>query len=277
MNADKIINKIADNVADTLYIPLAMKCKETNKKSPFFSDSVSCSILDKIDYDFTKYNKAIRSSVGVCIRANYLDAITARFIRNNENPVVVNIGCGLDTRFFRMGEQITNKAIVYELDMPEVIELRKQLLPESKNNICLPYSMFETRWMDLLKEKHPDSHFIFVAEGVFMYFEKSRIREVFLNLTHCYRNAKIIFDVVSTWMCKNSHRHDTVKLTNARFKLACDDNHEFEKWNEKLKLLSAKYFTDFNDWKRAGLFNNLAMKLIPTIKNSSRILEYEIK
>lgn len=83
----KIKNTLKDNVADTLYINVAMKCKETNKPNPFYTDPLSCDMMKKIDYDFSKYDKAIRSSVRVCIRAkkrteykNYIHKVPRYFL-----------------------------------------------------------------------------------------------------------------------------------------------------------------------------------------------------
>ena len=126
---NKVVNNLTENVAETLYIPLAMKRKETLRKNAFFQDPYACELLEKIDYDFSKYDKAIRSSVGVAIRSRYFDDQTKAFIEQHDNPVVVHIGCGLDTRFQRLGSAITNKAVFYEVDLPEVMQLRKALLP----------------------------------------------------------------------------------------------------------------------------------------------------
>lgn len=41
--------------------------------------------------------------------------------------MVVNIGCGLDTRYQRIKEK--KNAVFYELDLPEVMALRERLLP----------------------------------------------------------------------------------------------------------------------------------------------------
>ncbi len=272
----KIENIIKDNIAETLYITVAMKCKETKRKSPFYNDPFACEIMKKIDYDFAKYRKAVKSSVGVAIRSNYFDEQTRNFIENTKNPVIVNIGCGLDTRFLRLGKQIMDKAIVYELDLPEVIEMRKKVIPEAKNNFYLSCSMFETKWMDLIKEKHPKSSFLFNAEGVLMYFEMQQIKNLLTNLAQRFNKSKILFDVLNSWMCKNSHRHDTVKLTKATFKLSCDNDYEFEKCHEKLKLISCKKFHDFKDLKRIGILMNLLMRIVPALKNSCRILFYNI-
>lgn len=271
-----IKNSIKDNIADTLFIPLYMKYRESNRKKAFFIDPFACKLVEKIDYDFTKYSKAVRSSVGVAIRAGYFDELTRQFIINQTNPAVINIGCGLDTRFQRIGRKVTDKCVMYELDIPEVIDLRRKLIPESDNNIYLSGSMFETDWMEMLKIKYSDADILILVEGVLMYFEKNRVKELFLNLASHFKKAKIIFDVVSGWMCRNSHKHDSVKLTKAYFKFDCDDDLEMEQWSTDLKLESVKNYLEFPEWKKVGLISYWIMKFVPVIKNASRMLCYRI-
>lgn len=273
----KIKNKITDDIADTLYITLIMKCKETHRKNAFFHDPVACDLVGKIDYDFSKYEKVIRSSVGTAIRARYFDQITKEFIENNTNTVIVHLGCGLDSRFQRIGKPVMDKTVFYEIDLPEVMELRKELIPESKNNPYIAASMFETRWMDNLKAKHPDSKFLFIVEGVFMYFNNGEVKSVIQNMASRFGNSMLVFDAVSSWMCKNSYRHDAVKLSKATFKFACDDSRLLEQWNSKLKFVSVKYYNNFKAWRKAGFVNWLGMNMIPTFSKASRMLIYRIE
>jgi O-methyltransferase involved in polyketide biosynthesis len=272
----KIPNNIQDNIADTLYIPLLMKCNETRRKAPFFSDPFACDIVNKVDYDFSKYENAVRSSVGVAIRAKYFDQLTEDFIQKHKNPIVVNVGCGLDTRYERLGPEITGSAVFYELDIPEAMELRERFLHASENDIYLKGSIFEIDWMDQLKNKHPRAAFLFIAEGVFMYFGKEQVKGVFVNLSERFPNSNILFDVTSSWMCKNSHRHDTVKHTSAPFQLALDDDKEIETWAKNLKLESVRHYGDFRAWKRCGFMTYWVMRMIPKIKNASRLMSYTI-
>lgn len=273
---EKIKNNIKDNIADTLYIPLLMKKRETERENSFYSDPTACELVNKIDYDFDKYGEAKRSSIGVALRSSYFDDVTKTFILENKDPVIVSIGCGLDTRYERLGHEITKNAFFYELDLPEAIELRRQLLPENSNQIYLENSMLETDWMDELSKKHEESQFLFLIEGVFMYFEKDVVKSVLLNIGERFQSARFLFDVTTSWMRKNSHRHDTVKLTNAVFKLDYDDDCELEEWSSKFKLISTQFYCDFEHSKRAGFVNYWAMKLVPKIKQASRILYYQL-
>ena len=78
------------------------------------------------------------SEVGCVVRGWYFDRAVRRFIERYPHPVVVNVGCGLDTRFQRIADP---KAIFYDMDLPEVIALRRELIPEQPANHYLADSL----------------------------------------------------------------------------------------------------------------------------------------
>ena len=45
------------------------------------------------------------SQIGISIRSVIIDSVTKRLIKDNKNLIVVNIGCGLDTRFQRFNKE----------------------------------------------------------------------------------------------------------------------------------------------------------------------------
>jgi len=84
-----------------------------------------------------------------------------------------NIGAGLDTRNYRLGRHAA-EATWYELDVPESIELRRRFFQESERYRFLASSMFEASWMDDVMDK--GRPVLVIAEGLFMYFDESRLR-----------------------------------------------------------------------------------------------------
>ena len=168
---NKIKPGIKDNIAETLFIPLLSRAYESRRKDAIVKDLMACELVEKIDYDFAKFGKISMSTAGTAIRLRRYDRLVRWFIDRtaDEEPVIVLIGCGLDTRYQRVPNR--ERATFYELDLPEVIELREKLFPISKNDINIKGSMLDTDWMEMLKEKHPHSRFLFLAEGVMMYFE----------------------------------------------------------------------------------------------------------
>lgn len=271
----KIKLNIQDNIADTLLITLYAKSVETKKKDPLISDLVACKLVEKIDYDFSKYKNKTASSVGVAIRASHFDRVVTQFIKTHNDPVVVLVGCGLDARIQRIGN-IAGKAVFYALDIEEVINLRRQLLPPAENEHYIAASMLATGWMDELRTKHPTGNFIFIIEGVLMYFSEADNKFVFTALAERFRRAEIHFDMLNKWMSTKSSMHDTVSKTNAKFVFGIDDEKAIEQWHPALKHTRTYLFNEFKGWRRMGFVLTTLMSIIPVMKTSSRLMAYVI-
>jgi len=72
-------------------------------------------------------------------------------------------GCGLDTRFYR----IDNGTVIwYDIDFPEVIELRKRFMGENSRHFFIGNSILNPEWLNIVKTGGP---YLILAEGVFMY------------------------------------------------------------------------------------------------------------
>ncbi len=264
---------LTDVVAETLLITLAMKCRETRHPKSIFHDPKSCEILERLDYDFCKFKNGILSAAGVILRAKNFDKKVQRFIVANNNPVVVLIGCGLDTRYHRIYEK--NDAVFYELDLPEVIALREKLLPQERNQLFLARSMFDTDWMQELKSKHSNANFIFVIEGVLMYFKKEEVKTFITNLAKHFPKSALHFDALSQWMSKRTASHDTVSKTKAKFKWGVDNPKDIESWADNLVFKNECYFSieEKGRWK----WLRRLFKTIPIMKKAARNLEFEIQ
>ena len=267
-------NFIDDEIGETLLITLYMKSIETRNEKAIIKDYQAVELVDKIDYDFSKFSSATITSVGVAIRAKYYDDMLKLFIENSKNPVIVIIGCGLDSRYNRIGKS-ANNAKFYQLDIPEVIDIRKKLIKPKENETYISSSMLDTEWIETLKNENPSGSFLFIIEGVLMYFSKNDVQTVFERLAMNFSQSEILFDINNVWMSKNSHRQDSVKLMRAKFIYGTDNDKEMETWADNLKFISTKYYTDFNSWNRLGV-KGWIMKLIPRFKKSGRMLHYKI-
>lgn len=267
--------KIENAVAETLLIPLYMKYIASQQPEPIVYDETALRLVPQLDYDFSKFDQAVRSIVGTALRARYFDRCTADFIHRHPDGVVVVIGCGLAARCRRIG-QAAQHTRFYQLDLPEVIALRGRLPPPQSNETLLVASAFEHEWMDDVRRRHPQAPFLFVIEGVLMYFPKTAVRQLLADLARRF-SGELLFDVGSSWMVRNSHRHDALKYSRARLAFGCDDDREMEDWAPNLHLVAARYpVTDFPEWKRIGWVNYWLMRLLPVLRRSCRLLHYRI-
>ena len=71
-----------DGVMETLLITLNFKAKDCSSTNPILNDKKAQEICSKIDYDFSKFDKAWMSYYGTLSRAYIMDEEIKKFIKN---------------------------------------------------------------------------------------------------------------------------------------------------------------------------------------------------
>ena len=212
-------------VAETLFIPLYMRAKESRRDNPILYDRTAQQLADSLEYDYSRFEGARLSEVGCVVRGWYFDRAVQRFIKTHPHPVVANVGCGLDTRFQRIGD---GRTVFYDMDLPEVIALRRELMPEQPGNPYIAASLLETDWMDALRQRHPDAEFIFVAEGVLMYFYEEQVRAFLHHVASRFAGGELWFDVCGTMMSRHGVKPDSLRKHEAQIRHGITDGHAVE-------------------------------------------------
>ena len=262
---------ISDSVADTLFITVYMRHLENLRPDRIISDPDASRLVEEIDYDFSKYDKATRSQIGTCIRVRHFDNLTRRFIDAHDDPVVVSLGCGLDSRANRIG---LDKGVMYNVDLPEVIEMRDRVLPPDERSISLGRSLFDPALPEEIRDRHPGASFLVLSEGVLMYFPENEVRPVLERIARTLSPGKLVFDACSSLGCRMSSRNDTVKHTKARFHWGLDDPALPEQWAPNLSLRGVTYY--MNQEKHRWDFFSRMMALFPKVAKSYCMLEYDM-
>ncbi len=261
-----------DAIAETLLLTVALRAFDTRQQQPILGDGKSVELMQQIDYDFERFAKgSLMSRLGTNVRLKYFDTCARGHIAEHKQPVIIMLGCGLDSRYDRLDGD--SRAVFYELDLPEVIALRKKLLPETDNNHQLGYSMFDPAWMKQIKNAHPDGNFLFIIEGVLMYFAETQIRSLLCTIADTFPGAVICCDVLSVWASKNTKRHDTLRKMQASFKWGLDDDKELTRWHPRLQLVaSASIMWQMGDYHWLPRL----MRHIRKFRNTSRMLQLRV-
>lgn len=220
-----------DGVAETLLIPLWARAYETKrKKKPLVNDPWAVSLIEKIDYDFDKFENAKNSQRGTAVRSNILDRETKSFIKENPEVVCINLACGLDTRYYRVDN---GKISWYNLDLPEVIELRRKLLPIQDERIHeISASMFNREWIAQVEAKNKPV--LIILEGAAMYFTEEQIKQLLTTLIENFSPALMLLEIMPSFMVRQQKHHDSVTKTNAHFVWGVDDGHTIEKLHPRI-------------------------------------------
>ena len=227
-------------VQETLLIPLLGRAQETQRKRSLLQDRKAVEILSKLDYDFSKWKKA-RSLIGATLRTRMFDRYVEQFLARHPTGTIVELGCGLNTRF----ERIDNgQAQWFELDLPDVIALRKRFFADEPRRTMIEASVLEAEWMDRVRET--GGPWMFVSEAVLIYLDATDAQRTLVSIANRFPGAHIALDTTSQRMVDNQHRHDAMRfLPRASwFRWALDDPYEMESWGAGLKLRASNTFLD---------------------------------
>jgi O-methyltransferase involved in polyketide biosynthesis len=141
-------NKIKVNligVSQTSLLALYGRAKISNECGLLFNDAKAVELVGRIDYDFSFFDLIAVDYVlfSAVARAMQLDNKVKNYIKDHPHASVVNLGAGFDITFYRVDN---GKIRWYDLDLPEVIEARKQLIPETDRTTCIAKSFLDLSW-----------------------------------------------------------------------------------------------------------------------------------
>ena len=187
-------------VAETLLITLYIRAMESQRPDALVKDERAEAIARQLDQKSLRKTLALTddfSRVAVILKGREFDRFAQDFLRRHPDAVVVHIGCGLDTRFEREDD---GRVEWYDLDLPDVIELRRKLVGgEEARHHFLACSVLDSAWLDTVSGHH-QRPFLFLAEGVFMYFEEAQVKSLVLTLKKHFPGAELVFDAFSPFM-----------------------------------------------------------------------------
>jgi len=145
----EIANQNLSGVAETLLIPLYIRAIESQRPDALLKDEKAVALATQMDSAFSQI-KQIKmdeeDKVAIILRNREFDRCARAFLARHPEAVVVHIGCGLDARF----ERADNGQVEwYDLDLPEVIELRRRFIGgEGARYHFLACSVFDSAWLD---------------------------------------------------------------------------------------------------------------------------------
>lgn len=243
------------SIPETMLIPLWAKATEYNHPRPILSDPFAAEMIGQVDYDFTKFKGAKMSQVGVCVRAKLIDDETKEFLAQHPDAVVIQLGAGIDARYQRLGKP--NIGHWYDLDLPEVIAIRRQLLPETEKNTYLSLSLFDEEWIKTVK-KH-NAPVLIILEGVLMYFDEEQVKTFFNMVCSQLNNTTILLEILAYMLVKHAKQHDAVSKTEhkAEFRWSILNTADMEQWHPHLHLLKEYYMSDYDQGRYPFLFRML--------------------
>lgn len=216
-------------VQQTLMIPLYGRAVETGKRKPLLSDARAVQIVESIDYDFAQLKAFKGGARGAVLRTAIFDVWVRRFLAEHPGGTVVEIGCGLNTRF----ERLDNGAVSwFDLDLPDVIELRRRFFADTGRRRMLSGSVLDPTWVPIVQDS--PGPYLFVAEAVLLYFEPDQVEQAIGLITAAFPGALLALDTGGRVMADGVNRNDVLRSMGARMTWVCEDPAELERLGVRL-------------------------------------------
>ena len=257
--------KITKNtVQETLVIPLYGRKLCSERYPALYRDETAIRLIDQIDYDFTVLEKksgSLMQRFGIleaAMRQSDLAFEVRDYLKDHPNAAVVNLGCGLDDT----GRQCDNGTCrLYNLDLPDVIAVRDQLLPAGEREENIPCDLSDTAWFQRIDAS---GGAVFFAAGVFYYFLKEQVRTLVRQMADAFPGGVLVFDAANgkavRLMLKTWIKDAAIQNVGAYFAVA-DARRELSAWDSRLRVSSRGYMLGYNDLKDpsvSGFFRFLA-------------------
>jgi methyltransferase (TIGR00027 family) len=275
------------DVASTSFITLYCHALETLSPDPILLDPKSVEITTELNKTLSLSDQPLdrilvssrldkRLVVHIALRAKKYDDYARDFLEKYPDGVVVNIGCGLDSRFLRIDNQ---RVVFYDLDLPEIIAIKKVFFRETERYHLIASSVLDFTWMvPVCQQKGP---FLFMAEGVFMYLDKKDVRSLVLTLQEKFPGSELVCEVVnSIWLKSPLKKMLDYKLQrqmhmgkDAMFRSGIREGREMEQWHDGIQFLDEWSYFD-SDEKKLGLLK--VLRHIELIRKTQWTVHYRL-
>ncbi|MFX1607294.1 MAG: class I SAM-dependent methyltransferase [Promethearchaeota archaeon] len=231
------------SIESTMIGPLYARAKFSQLYPNLLQDNQAIDLMKRVRRlhpnskdDFTILEEFIDELLGLSfvIRARTFDDTIRRFIEKRPNATIANLGCGLDTTFSR----VDNGTLLWcNLDLPDAIEYRLQLIPETERSRCIPKSIFDFSWMDDIRYK-PDDGLLMFAGGLFAYFTEEEVSSLFKSMAQTFPCGEIIFDSSSgrgNWFI--NRRFKKFGITGINHKFEAKSKEQIEGWSDRIRVI----------------------------------------
>ena len=262
-----VLEQQISNVSATAFITLFARARETQSAQPVIDDPQAVAIVAQLlpvlaqsDRDLCRRLAAGRLEpmvvVTVSQRARRFDGYVRDFCARNPDAVIVNLGCGLDTRFFRVDE---GRMLFFDLDLPAMIELKRTLVREQPRYRFIAGSVLDFAWMDTLVELGARP-IMFLAEGLFMYLAPGEVQRLVVELARRFPGSELVAEVFNNFWLREPWRTFVNRKMQRRlgfsadagFQSGVDNERHFEAWDPGIRFLDDWAYYDDEEPKLRG-------------------------
>jgi methyltransferase (TIGR00027 family) len=279
------------DISETLLVPLYARALETRSKNPVINDLKAVEITERLNKIFESSPSLLhrqlargkirrtanqKLSVFLALRTRKFDRYCTDFLSRYPHGVIVEFGCGLSSRFSR----IDNGSVEwYDLDLPEVIDIRRQFFQETTRNHMIASSVLDIQWMEPLAATK--KNVLFIAEGLLMYLPEDDVKSLVHTLQQRFPGCELACEVANSFVLnalkkkrwRKKFQRDHHLGPDVTFHFGIPDGRTLESWGEGIRFLDE--WTVFDDHeKKLGWMNLFSFSKL--LRKAQWIVHYQL-
>ncbi|WLP92852.1 class I SAM-dependent methyltransferase [Gordonia sp. NB41Y] len=216
-------------IQETLLIPLYGRARDAAESGGgVLKDTKAVELVDAIDYDFTEFRGP--SLGGAVLRASIFDGYIREFLQRHPEGTVVDLGCGLSTRYDRLDN---GRLRWFDLDVDDTMTLRRRFFDDSDRYTMIAASLFDPSWHEQVTER--GGPLMLVSEAVLLYFSESEVFDVLRSWARRFPDSPLALDTGGRLMMRSQDRNPVFKAVPARMKWEFDDPNTLEPYGLRLE------------------------------------------
>ncbi|MGI5491497.1 class I SAM-dependent methyltransferase [Microtetraspora malaysiensis] len=260
-------------VRQTLLATLYGRALDSRADRPVLGDRMAEDAVRRIAFDFTRFRVTPGEAAVVAMRGRQLDEWTRAFLSDHPDAVVAHLGCGLDCRVFRVAPPAGVQW--FDVDYPEVVELRRRLYPGRQGYRLIGCSVTEPGWLPDIPRDRPA---LVVAEGLTMYLTGPAMETLVHRVAnHFDAGGEAAFDAVSPLAVRLQRLNRILRTAGATLTWGLGDPRRLEGWDPRLRLVAEVAAVELPWIDRLPFPYRLAcraMRLVPPLRHLGMLVRY---
>ncbi|OBG93292.1 hypothetical protein A5697_05380 [Mycobacterium sp. E3251] len=229
----------------TALVTLYGKALDSRRPDSILGDREADRAVRRLDYDFSSLHMRPRDQQSSAVRSKAYDRRVMRFLDGHPDCVVLHLGCGLDTRAYRVNPPTT--VDWYDIDLPDVIALRRKLFEPRAGLHLLGASVTDPQLLDGIARER---EVLVVAEGLTPYLRRADGLAMLRRIVGHFEAGEMLLDGYSragVWLLQ---RYPPVKASGAQLDWSIGDPRALERAVPGLVFDGEWWFADAEEIRR---------------------------